>query len=61
MKRLPILFGKIKVKVGKDFKIIDKAVWTEGDTIYQSHGKTFKATAFIIEIITGYVIGKTNY
>ena len=61
MKRLPILFGKIKVKVGKDFKIIDKAVWTEGDTIYQSHGKTFKETAFIIEIITGYVIGKTNY
>jgi len=61
MKRLPMLFGKIKVKVGKDFKIIDKAVWTKGDTIYQSHGKAFKEKAFIIEIITGKVIGKTNY
>jgi hypothetical protein len=61
MKRLPILFGRIKVKVGKDFKIIDKAVWTEGDTIYQSHGKTLKEPAYITEVINYKVLGKTNY
>jgi hypothetical protein len=61
MKRLPIFFGTIKIKVRNDYKIIYKAVWTQGDIVYQSHGKHFKELAFITEIIESRVISKTNY
>ena len=56
-----IFYGTIQVKIGKDFKIIEKAVWKEGDTMYRPHKTIHKEIAYINKVIESKQVGKTNY
>ena len=56
-----IFYGTIQVKIGKELKVIKKAVWKEGDTTYRPHKNTFKEIAYINKVIEGKQVGQTNY
>jgi len=55
-----ILFGKIKVKVGKDLHVVENAVWTEGESIYKGREKKYKEPALIIKVIESKIVGHVN-
>ncbi len=55
-----ILFGTIKVRVGKQLIDVEKAVWTEGDSIYKAREQKFKETAYIVNVIESKVVGQVN-
>ena len=50
--RKNILFGTIKVREKKTTKIINKAVWTEGDLQYKNMD--------IVDILDCKIVGKTS-
>lgn len=50
--RRNILFGTIKVREKKIIKVIDKAVWTEGDLQYKKMD--------IIEVLSFKIVGQTS-
>jgi hypothetical protein len=61
MKRAKIFYGKIQIRIGKELKTIDKAVWKEGDSKYEPHKNNFKQPAYIFRIIECTQVGTTNY